>query len=737
MRDIFRSLLVTCFILVAGTLVVFSQEHWEAILIPADPARYIMPDGSTPSTWIQPGFDDAAWIAGSGGVGYGDGDDLIVTDDSIVSVYIRQTFQVSDLSIISSLLIEADVDDGFVAYLNGTEVARYNLGTSGVQPAWDLWADVATEPKLANNQQPLRYDIASWAELLVQGDNVLAFEVHNAGITSSDLSSNIYLIGEVNSPEITYHEAPSWFVQPVNSFTSSLPIIHIYTSGQTITRDFRITARMGVTDNGLGELNQSNEEPNQYDGQISIKIRGESSAYFDKKSYTLETQTDSGTNNNVSLLGMPAENDWVLNGPYSDKSMLRNILLYSLSNEMGLYAPRTRLCELILNDQYDGVYVLTELIKQDKNRVDIAKLNPEDVEGDELTGGYIFRVDKTTDMSASEYWTSAVAPPYTGAWSNVFQYYDPGYEDLASAQRSYLRGWLNKVEVNLKDAAFDDPVDSYYQYLDVGSFVNSLIVSEFGKEVDSYRYSCYFNKDKDSNGGKIVAGPLWDRNLAFGNVDYGGTINQTMYWMYDDNDRVWWWRRLMEDPVFADRVYCRWDKLYAGLLSYEEVTAFMDSCINYMGDAVGRNYVRWPILGVYVWPNPYIGQTYEEEVAHLKQWIFSRLSYMDQQWGGRCENLAATDEFIAEPENLRVWPNPSGFEQLTFERKLTEPLEWISLEIYDVNGRLIHSRTLHELQPGTCQFTWQEGTDCAKGVYLYRWRESSGTVLTGKLIKTR
>ena len=112
-------------------------------------------------------------------------------------------------------------------------------------------------------------------------------------------------------------------------------------------------------------------------------------------------------------------------------------------------------------------------------------------------------------------------------------------------------------------------------------------------------------------------------------TDYGGTINQPTGWLYTESGRVWWWHRLMQDPNFADKVYCRWDQLYAGLLSYNSVSTFMDSCITRMGDAIDRNYERWDIMGVYVWPNSFVGSTYEEEIDHLKQWISDRIDYLD------------------------------------------------------------------------------------------------------------
>lgn len=179
------------------------------------------------------------------------------------------------------------------------------------------------------------------------------------------------------------------FSQLSTSLTSNLPIVIINTQGLTIPDEPKMTAKMKIIYNGEGVINSISDSLYHYDGWIGIERRGSSTQQFQKKSYSLETRLESGENNNVELLGLPRENDWILYAPFSDKTLMRNALIFTLSNETGWYAPRTRFCEVILNDEYMGVYVFMEKIKRDRNRVDIAKLNPDDTEGDQLTGGYI------------------------------------------------------------------------------------------------------------------------------------------------------------------------------------------------------------------------------------------------------------------------------------------------------------------------------------------------------------
>jgi len=157
--------------------------------------------------------------------------------------------------------------------------------------------------------------------------------------------------------------------------SSDLPLLFIDTDGEDIEDEERIRVHLGVIYHADGSRHYVADTFNDYDGIISIEHRGNSSLGFPKKSYNFETQFDNGENRNVELLGLPAENDWILYAPYSDKSLMRNYLAFRLGWSLGHYNPRTRFCEVVLNGDYQGVYVLMEKIKIDANRLDISRLN--------------------------------------------------------------------------------------------------------------------------------------------------------------------------------------------------------------------------------------------------------------------------------------------------------------------------------------------------------------------------
>jgi hypothetical protein len=227
-----------------------------------------------------------------------------------------------------------------VAYINGTEVGR--SGISGNPPSYQQFAEAQHEAALYQGGYPDEKIITKSQinEVFVEGENTLAVQVHNIDASSSDLSSNFYLAFGLNVTETVYQPVTSWFREPLDYNSSNLPIIKVNTNGQSIPDEPKISATMGIIDNGLGNINHVDDPFNDYDGNIGIEIRGSSSQMFPKKQYAVELWTASGQDTSASLLGLPAEEDWILSAPYSDKSLLRNVLTYRFSEKLGWYAPK-------------------------------------------------------------------------------------------------------------------------------------------------------------------------------------------------------------------------------------------------------------------------------------------------------------------------------------------------------------------------------------------------------------
>jgi hypothetical protein len=683
------------------------------------------------SSWNDLSFDDSQWETGPGGIGYADGDDLTEIQPAI-SVYMRMKFNLVDTSNITDMLFYIDFDDAFVAYINGTEIARSNI--SGINPGYNTEANSPREATMYTGGLPQEFQIpaSNLKNIIANGENVLAIQVHNRSISSSDLSAIPFLLVGIKDSSTTYQDTPEWFVSPLDFYSSHLPIISINTLGNTILDEPRIKAEMGIIDHGAGKVNHISDSFNAFHGMINIEIKGESAQMFPKKSYAFETQDSLGENLNVSLMGLPEENDWILYAPYSDKTLIKNVLTYKLTRDMGRYASRTKYCELFIDGSYKGLYVLMEKIKQDKNRVDISKLRPEDIEGDQLTGGYIVRIDKL-DNNDFPAFTAFPGVSIPGEESVRLQYFDPKGEDLHTAQQVYIRDYIRQFEQALNMSSYLSYFRGYHDFIDKDALVDFIIINELSKNIDAYIFSTYFYKDRDSKGGKLTMGPVWDFNIAYGNVNYNSAAETERGWMYDEGYRVYWFRRMMTDPALRNRMSCRWHELRSNVFSDELIFGYIDSLVFTLQEPIRDNFKRWPVLGQYVWPNSFIGTTHEEEISFLKNWLYDRLHWMDDNIDESCvESLDPISESNIEVD---IFPNPFSDEVYI---ECNNPDTFIrQLAIYEVSGALIRIDKFEEEQLNRIKWNISdsENTYPPKGIYLMQLTLSDGVRVTRKIFK--
>ena len=678
--------------------VVLSQDHWETAIYAGDNWNYRVPIEELPSGWNILNFDDSNWLNGPGGFGYSDDDDGTEIDPTI-SVYLRRTFTVADPTKLIRAVLHADYDDGFVAYLNGIEISRsFNLGEQGSFVPYDETTSTDHEANLYSGGLPEAYTVDSLElfSLITAGENVLAIQVHNVGITSSDMSSNFFLSFGIIDGSNYYGPTPEWFQPPITFGESNIPIIVIDTFGEEIPDDPRIPAYMGIIDNPDG-LNHIDDPFNDYDGMITIELRGNSSQWNDKRPYRLETVDEDGENNNVSLLGMPDENDWVLYAPWQDKSLIRNVLTYQIANEMGRYAARTRYCELYLNDDYKGIYVLMEKIKRDQNRIDISKLEPDETTGDDLTGGYILKFDW--------YWTGDNIGGFESEYDGmVYNYHYPKPDDIVPEQEEYIQQYIHDFETVMLGPDYTNTQTGYPSTMNVGSFVDHILLQELSKNVDAYRLSTYIYKDRDSIDHRLTAGPVWDINHGFGNCDYGETWVPEG-WLIEYNPEggdqmTFWWELVWADQNFKDQVSDRFTELRNTILSVQHIDTIIDSIVAYLGPAINRNFARWPLLGTYVWPNYYVFDTYEEEIDYLKSWTLDRLVWMDQEILLLTKGEPIPQKYFLHP----AYPNPfNPAVSIRYDLPEEGPVRII---IHDLAGRFVRTLLNERQNFGTHTMIW-------------------------------
>lgn len=546
--------------------------------------------------------------------------------------------------------------------------------------------------------------------------------------------------GNVISFSITFGNNPATYIP----FTSSnLPIVVINTGSGNIVDEPKIMADMGIIFNGIGNRNYMTDSFNDYNGKIGIEYRGSSSQGMPKKSYGFETWDVNGNSIDSSLLGMPKESDWILSASYSDKSLLNNFMTYDLARTLGWYAPRGQHVELVINGEYQGVYILMEKIKRDNDRVDIANLQVTDIAGDQLTGGYIIKIDKGTGNGGGG-WTSAFAPDTNINGQTIFYQYEyPSDINIVPQQEAYIQAYVDSFETALAGPNFADTGVGYAKYIDVNSFVDYFLLNEISRNVDGYRLSTYLYKDKNSNGGKLTIGPCWDYDIAWGNADYCRG-NDTTGWAIDfasacpgDYWQIpFWWDRLLQDTSFQNKVKCRWEELKMTALSVSYLHNYCDSMETYLTEGAGRNFVTWPILGTYVWPNPSpFPADYPGEIDELKNWISARWTWMDNNMPGTMSgcNLTSTEENNGNAQmNPAVYPNPFTNE-IKFSVYLARADD-ISVTVYNSLGQEVIIPVVVQGTQGTNYVAIQMPEDLPAGMYMMNV-QSAGNTWTQTVIK--
>lgn len=487
-------------------------------------------------------------------------------------------------------------------------------------------------------------------------------------------------------------------------FSSTLPIVKINTGGQVVMNEQKITANLQIIDHGAGQMNFTTDVPTGYDGQIAIELRGNSSLWMPKKSFNFETQLPDSSNNSAALLGMPAEDDWVLLANYSDKSLLRNYLSQELYHRMGRYGPRMQHCELVIDGEYRGIYVLGERIKRDSQRVDIAKLNPDENSGEDVTGGYILKIDWQNGTNIGGF-PSQFFPLNNTANKIFYQFHYPKADEITPEQAGYIASYVDSFEQAMNGPNFQDPTLGWRRFADEASFIDFILLYEVTNNVDAYWLSTFFYKDKN---GRLKAGPPWDFDLAWSNADYSEGWNPHGWrhdWLANNTDLLpFFWQRIWQDTAFAQNAACRWQTLREGPLHPDSLNALIGEQETQLEGPQGENFTLWDIIGVWVWPNVQpLPQSYAEEVQRLRDWATARTAWMDANLPAiNCSTVSATRQAFAEGEPV-VFPNPFGeelrvTEPATFDLTLTNSLGVAVRQAFSVkNATVLDTR---ELGPG-------------------------------------
>lgn len=367
--------------------------------------------------------------------------------------------------------------------------------------------------------------------------------------------------------------------------------------------------------------------------RAGLRVRGSSTAAFPKKPYRLETwRADVDLDLDVELLGMPPEADWVLQSPLDfDRGLIRNALMFELSNSIGAYAPRTRFAEVFVAEQgeavglddYVGVYVVMERVERDADRVDLVRLDPTDVLEPELTGGYLFKEDRP---GFGEIGFFAGTASGLLEFQQPFVFADPEEAAIVPEQSDYMIALLDELGVAVVQPDFTHPGtgNHYRDLIDVPSWIDNHILNVFAKNPDCFRLSAYYHKDREE---LLALGPIWDFDRSLG-CDSDSRCDLPTWWdatnQTSDTTDVFdhgFWRGLFADPAFRDEYFARMDVLLQVQLSPAVVNAIMAGMEAELTEAAERNYAAWPSY-------PPRGGSLASEVALLEDWVATRHAWM-------------------------------------------------------------------------------------------------------------
>ena len=367
---------------------------------------------------------------------------------------------------------------------------------------------------------------------------------------------------------------------------TGLPIIFLTTEEPVVSKDNYVTGTFRLD----GGRNYDSVD------QMDMKIRGRGNstwALHPKKPYQMKLESKR------DLFGMLEDKKWLFLAEYSDKTLLRNHLAFELGRRTSLrWTPSGHFAEVFVNGEHDGFYHISEKVEDGSNRVDI---------GDT---GFLLEIDQPSRLDPDD--VSFRTDTY------LINIKEPGLA-YSDPEFNQVRTHINQFESILFGDNFADPVAGYRAYADVDSFIDWFLVNEIAKNVDAQWYSSIFFHWIP--GEKIRMGPIWDFDLGFGNVDYADATFPEGWWVRWNS----WIARMLEDPYFAARVKER----YALMDSQRpEIKEAIYAWAEQLNLSQAENDSIWQTLGNYVWPNPVIYDTYQEEVEHLVTWLDTRMDWL-------------------------------------------------------------------------------------------------------------
>ncbi len=472
--------------------------------------------------------------------------------------------------------------------VQGTEISEFYFLRSS-NPSLDGVQFTTIENDIISGRLPLGIDIQNMvptfehngAEVMVNN------KVQISGETANDFS-------DIQNYTVTTTEGKSGQYEVDITYFTGLPIIYLETANrqEIDSKEDYVTGTVSM-------------EGGRYFTDLTsttMKIRGRGNSTWGihpKKPYQLKF------GDKTEMLGMPKDKKWIFLAEFSDKTLIRNKIAFEMGYLSQLdWTPQSVFTEVVINGAYNGTYNISQKVEESDHRVLI---------GDT---GYLLEIDQLGRLDADDV--------YFRTKKFLINIKEPDTE-YNSNEFNYVSELINEFENVLMGSQFTDPNQGYAKYIDIDSFIDWYLISEITKNQDSRNFSSIFLNVIP--GEKIKMGPLWDFDLAFGNVDYSECEHPTGFWVKDHA----WFNRLFQDKVFVQKVKDRF-------LYFRENQNLILQKMDYYADqlkwAQYENDDKWDLFGNYVWPNPVVYDSHQAEVDHLKSWYKERMNWLDTAYKG-------------------------------------------------------------------------------------------------------
>ena len=428
---------------------------------------------------------------------------------------------------------------------------------------------------------------------------------------------------------------------------TNLPCVVIHTKDNEEPYDKENYIRSVVTILSESQAEWGEAKAELLQDSAGIRLRGNASMKFPKKPYRIKFD-----NKHKVLGGVANAKNWVLVNNYGDKTLMRNMVAFHVSEIFEMpYTPYCQPVDVLVNGEYKGCYQLCDKIEVKKGRVNIDEMKETDIEGDKLTGGYLWEIDGYASQEDDPFYTPHNMPITIDS---------PKDDEIVPEQRAYFEEYFSTLENNVYEASESN--DSWREYIDYSTFARYFLINQVCANPDAF-WQCYMYKKR--NDMKAYTGPVWDFDLGFDNDkrQYPMCERPDFIWGGASNTSAFTKHVVQADQSTTEEMLAHWDLARNSGIDEQHLCAFVDSVAQVINGSQELNFKRWPILDQLIHQNPVALGSYEAEVNRLKEFIGKRIEWVDNKLG--------------------YTPTPTAIEKVGADTP--------GYNVYDIYGRMIYS----------------------------------------------